>query len=475
MDAIKHATLTFATSAAPFEKDYAGESFGTLEIQMHKTPITKKHIHLLFTIDCSGSMTDECSDKRSKMQHIKHTLENMLRLFHQTPDCDISLYVQTFSNVITPVLNVPNIHSQPLESMLEQIQTIVPTDTTDIGLALSSAKSWIDAFMHDASNTDIVHIFLTDGDITTGIDDFEELLGLVPNGCANLFVGYGVEHDAKLLLHLSQKKPNEYRFIDALEKAGLVYGEIIHGILYKSVENVTIHVENGKIYDFQTNEWRTTLEIGHLLSEQKKTFHIKSSVSTDCKAFLSTPQEESYWFEAHKSPIPVDLTVYLFRQQTQEWLYKARQMSYARYNRVCKMDTQFKASLLAFYTMMMEYAEQHGLANDPLMQMLCDDIHIAYTTLGTHMGVMYTCSRQQSNGMEQAFVCGSHQPSFELGQGSQKYLSPFVSDGVLDLMRCVSSHQAEDVVPMNGVHEDEPKTIHAVATAAAAAALPDHN
>ena len=117
---------------------------------------------------------------------------------------------------------------------------------------------------------DVAHIFLTDGEITDGSQDLHLLKYLVPIDCTNIFIGYGIQHDSLLLAGLAKNKNNEYRFIDALEQAGLVYGEIIHGLFYKAIADVVLETNGCEMYDYSTNTWTTSLEIGNLLSEQKR-------------------------------------------------------------------------------------------------------------------------------------------------------------------------------------------------------------
>jgi hypothetical protein len=68
------------------------ENFGVLELSIPKENVSpsvcrsgevdkgvKKVWDIVFSIDNSGSMSDMCSDNRSKMQHIIHTIKNMIR------------------------------------------------------------------------------------------------------------------------------------------------------------------------------------------------------------------------------------------------------------------------------------------------------------------------------------------------------------------------------------------------------------
>ena len=248
--------------------------FGIFDIKIREEiPINKKHIHLFFTIDGSGSMSDRCADGRSKMEHIHHTLENMLRIFHDNKHIKLSIHIQSFDTKIKTILkDIPNIHDCDLSFLTNQVRRIYPGDSTNIEIALQNAKEEIENYNTANPSHEIVHIFLTDGEITSGSNNLDLLKELVPLNCTNIFIGYGIDHDFELLEYLSTDKGNEYRFIDELEKAGLVYGEVIHGLLYKAIEDVKLKLRDGEIYNFQTNKWVTELEIGNLLSEQLKNF-----------------------------------------------------------------------------------------------------------------------------------------------------------------------------------------------------------
>ncbi len=487
-----------STKECPFEEP--GWKFGIINLKIRsEIPITKKHIHIFFTIDASGSMSDTCADGRTKMQHILYTLENMLRIFYEKSDCNISVHVQSFDTTIYKCIEGnSNIKMENLEDLLEKIKHIRPGDSTNIELALISASETINNYKTNNPANEIVHIFLTDGEITSGSRDYDELKALVPNNCKNIFIGYGMDHDSKLLSILGSGMSNEYRFVDALEKAGLVYGEVIHGILYKAIEDVTITTYKCEIYDYLTNTWVNEISIGNLLSEQKKTYHLRSKEPESCfvtvlgRTIVQTRQfqvldgsiEEQIVCHPTSLLINSDLTKHMFRQRTQELLYESRKMSeklkepefsftpMKKSEEENKQNLEIKAmktKLKEFHKLMMEYMKEHELETDPIMKMLCDDIYIANKTIGTRLGNMFTCARQTSQGRQQIYTCSAvkdddldndlessalwHATTKLMKNSNKKMdneeiddyeiqtqnnLSPYISDTVMTVMREVS-------------------------------------
>lgn len=454
---INNACLQFHGKSIPVPiklfNDTDDYNFGILNINIrNEIPVTNKHIHVVFTIDASGSMNNRCSDGKTKMDHIHHTLSNMLRMFYENSDCNISIHVQSFdTSVQTVISNVSNIHEADLEQLLSLIHKIRPGNETNIEIALKKAIEEIVNYNDKNPEHEIVHLFLTDGEITSGETDYDKLLELVPNKCSNIFIGYGQKHDSELLSYLSQNKGNEYRFIDALDKAGLVYGEVIHGILYKAIEDVSLRTKEGEIYDYATNTWSQCVEIGNLLSDQLKTYHVRSKNMDECsveiygKTIVKTKQFQK--INKYEQQLSVqkfafmedknNLGVYMYRQRTQELLYEARHISsnYRKskiFHSVDKFDeimdtqpntydlreqkTQLKQKFVEFHKNITEYMKTNGLEEDPLMKMLCDDIYITYKTMGTSMGSMYSCARQTSNGRQQSYMCTTIEPELPFGR-----------------------------------------------------------
>ena len=251
------------------------------------------------------------------------------------------------------------------------------------------------------------------------------------------------EHDSHLLYSLGNRKDNEYRFVDALEKAGLVYGEIIHNILYKAISDVTIKTYDCEVYDFQTNTWSDELMIGNLMSEQRKTYHLRSKNPESCyvsvlgKTIIKTKQfqvmsddiEEQLICHSGSSFGATNLVPFMFRQRTQEMLYDVRQLSekiqrqslfgwQTKQAFILEEDidikeqakneiNETKANLNAFRLLMLNFMKDNQIEEDPIMKMLCDDIYITSKTLGTSVGNMFTCARQTSQGRQQTYACSA--------------------------------------------------------------------
>jgi hypothetical protein len=57
--------------------------FGILNLTAVSTPLSDRTQEFVFMVDCSGSMSDGCADGRTKMQHIVHTIKNMLLYFKE--------------------------------------------------------------------------------------------------------------------------------------------------------------------------------------------------------------------------------------------------------------------------------------------------------------------------------------------------------------------------------------------------------
>ena len=92
-----------------------------------------------------------------------------------------------------------------------------------------------------------------------------------------------------------------------------------------------------------------------------------------------------------------NLAKYLYRQKTQELLYKAKESKHRDDNKIVKRE------LNVFFKNIREYMNTNDLQDDKFMKNLCDDICIVYRTIGTHLGAMYNISRLTTQSRQQTY------------------------------------------------------------------------
>jgi uncharacterized protein YegL len=230
--------------------------FGILNLKAATVSLNEEQEYdFIFMVDCSGSMSDRCADGRDKMQHIVHTLKNMITYFKENSGIKCHITVYAFDSKIYKIVERTRISDNNFASIIANVGMITPRDSTNIELALKTVAQITEQIRNDNPHHNIVNIFMTDGQATDGKTEYNFLSGIVNREVANAFIGFGIDHDSVLLNSISEGENSAYYFIDKLENSGLVYGEILHGIIYKLLKQVKIHVENGLLYDFKNNSW----------------------------------------------------------------------------------------------------------------------------------------------------------------------------------------------------------------------------
>ena len=100
-----------------------------------------------------------------------------------------------------------------------------------------------------------IAFMLTDGQATSGERDIKKLIERackIPDTVQLELIGYGADHDFKLLKGIQQARPNTgYRFIAEFEKSAFACSEIIYRLLNRIAKNIKIHVQNGEIYNWK--------------------------------------------------------------------------------------------------------------------------------------------------------------------------------------------------------------------------------
>lgn len=408
---ISEADISKLQNILDFTKTF---DFGVLKVKIADTPMTTQPQLLYFKNDMSGSMQDPCSDGRTKMHHSNHTTSNILRLAAESEGAEIWVQVDAFDDKVDRIIPPQRVTKDNLAQLVNLINKIAPRNCTNLELALHDSKEQIAQFKEQHPEFTVTHIFTTDGQATAGSQDDSYLAECVDPSHSNIFIGFGLDHSAPTLASLSSRKHAAYYFIDKIENGGLVFGEVIHSILYKAVTDITLSTENAEIYDYRTNQWAKTLQIDSLAGDAEKTYHLRipynmqiydvevkisgkipsqpNSRSSLLGTALCIPQLINE--EGAYDPPRLDLSKYIFRQRTQELLYEAQETQPGR------SIKDLKKKMRDFLTIMKTYAENHNLTDDSTIKSLNDDLVIVIRTLGTQYQAMYSVARSNSNGRE---------------------------------------------------------------------------
>jgi len=392
----------------PFPIVSESEDFGILRIKMKKTEITKKNLFILFTIDKTGSM-DEYVKNSTKMQYLKQTFKNML-YYLSKQELEIYIRVQSFNTDVDVDIENIKITKENVSELCTKIMNIQAESSTNIELALETAKKTLNDYSIENPEHEIAHIFMTDGHPTIGESNIEKLSKLVDNRFYNIFVGYGLDHNGHLMKKISKHPNADYQFVDDMENTGLVYGESIHQLLYPAIKELEIRVDDGLIYDWETNEWKDKLYINVLVSETEKIYQVKKNKIDimEIDLYGKTPFQTERQLIETINQLPdlvdldtnqikeVDLTKYIYRQKVQEILYKANNLLFGQIY-------ELKITMKDLFRKMRGYMRENNLLNDPFMKLLCDDISVTYQNMGLTNGLPFTYNRQTSQGRQRSY------------------------------------------------------------------------
>jgi hypothetical protein len=402
--------ITLPDNCLPF----TGAKFGLLNLQAVACEPSDINHELVLVIDNSGSMGDECpgDNDKTQMDQAIHTLKNIVGYLEENQNIKANVTIFKFDDKFIKVVDRTNITEDNYKSIEQKINKIRPTGGTDIGLALRNIQCYINELKTSYPTHQISHIFLTDGAVTEGETKPNILKQLVVKDVYNYFIGYGSNHDAKLLGILSDFEKSSYHYVDAIEKAGFVFGEILHSITHKLLYNCEIVVEHGVIYNYNSNLYTNRLFIGDIVGESNKVYHLFTDTPSTCYVHLKTVEPlEIHIFQETEHEL--NFVNYAFRHRTLTLLGEVKQCQekyessprfgnegYFSYGNIsdCKMK------MAKLFDEMLKYMEDNNDKQNKFIKMLCDDIHISQKTLGTRYGRMCISSRQTSQGTQRIYT-----------------------------------------------------------------------
>lgn len=439
-------TFCFETRDIDTEKipiPFENAKFGILNFAAVTASETTSELEFLFIIDCSGSMSDKCSDGRTKMQHIIHTLKNMIIFLHEHANVKANITINAFDTNIYKIVERTKITDDNFNDIIKKVEKIQPRASTNIENALRKSAQEIQYLKSQFPTHIVNHVFMTDGEATDGSTNIEFLKGLVLDDTMNAFIGFGIEHDATLLNAVGRVGKSSYHFVDKLESAGFIYGEILHSIIYKLLTNAEINLKNGLIYDYQTNTWINKLFIGDIISEANKTYNIISNNVDEFSAEIKGTFDDLVVLYPSTHIEDTDLTIHIFRQRTLQIMAdvneycKLKRQAGDRYNpimdytfapiddvniyeEISARKTELKKKLIEFMNEMKKYMAENNLMDDKFMKNLCDDVFICFRTFDTKYADMYCTARQTSQGSQRQYTVSNTDDLYE--ENSQNIL-----------------------------------------------------
>lgn len=415
------------------------EIYASCVIHTDSIAIPSHPILFHFMVDVSGSMSDATENGRTKMQLIIHTLTNMINYFAENTQ-NISIQVKGFDDTIHRCIDLVKVDEGNVHKLVANLTKLRPMQMTNIGLALHTMKSDIEAI---ASTSEIAYrqvgIFLTDGDPTAGETHIDVLGHIIPSSVPFHFIALGKQHNPYLMHHLGHRTQytNNW-FINDLEQTGNVYGEIIYNELHRVAENVSLEVRGGRIYEYYTNQFVTHLQLGSIYADTEKHYHILAE-NDQCVVYLRGSycgDNASNAFEVIVSEIP---PLYTQKQQencvefqhcqpffhTIQYYRLGAQMHMAK-SRILYLDTtigKYKLEVEEKFDMfqqldgrhrrpkstekakiylsdMEKFMERFDLNENEYMKSLCDDIRVLIHTAGSAAQIKYCALREDIQGQE---------------------------------------------------------------------------
>ena len=291
-------------------------NYGTIDLKaITQSALSLNNLVLGFSVDRSGSMEIVSKDGKTLLQHAQCVIINIARylmdVHKKNPDTRFAIKVVYFDNTLDemPLFKINWGRTDNLDEFIENITNFNPRGGTNIQKPLEYFKEY-GLFNTDGNQ---YHILLTDGFPNDGYTSATDLQNSLPN-CNNMFVGFGPDHAVDLLTSLSNNSNGDYNFVNSAENAGMLYGELLHGILYNVASDITIKMKGGKLYNYKTKTWDSKLSFKNFATEHTQTLVFQSkwnSVEPHLFELHYTDyqgQKLSHYFSSNQSSINYNTT-----------------------------------------------------------------------------------------------------------------------------------------------------------------------
>ena len=402
-------------------------NFGTIILKTDDSEIPDAVYHIILSSDFSGSMGNSVSDGKTALEHSKIVIRNILTHL-ATLDVVVYLTFRLFDHDGIVICEQKKITPTSVREIMDQLNPIMPRGSTNIKQACAYAKG---KAMANARNS---HILLTDGcpysDSTWTIGQGVLNTGGTKAAAAkamadhiytempdmdNYLIGLGPGVNSDLLNSLNNR-PNGrgYHFVDNVELAGMVYGEITYEIFHDSARDVSLQVaDDCQLYDWRTNTWCNQVTVGNISAGKEHRVSVRipwdaEDIRVTCK-YLQEDDNVTDELVCQDYKRDEECTVGDRDVETDKWRWRQKTLALLYQSNNLTSDL-VELALGTLQTNMRSWMAEKDLVADPFMLQLCMDITNTLADLRiplTAATAIYRSARLTSQGRQRAFRVGA--------------------------------------------------------------------
>ena len=433
------------------ETDGSARHFGFLKLTTSAFPEGHKkrgnyRVHI--ALDVSSSMREE-----NRLGLAKETTAKMVEFLasasKENPELQFWFTLTTFSTEARVVINNSKVSEDTVRLIISTVQQIRLENSTSFEASFKLDREIMEqqaAADQEAGNTvTTLHIVMTDGEVTAGNKDENDLKGMLCNDVEHVFIGYGAGHKAACLMNLaSVNEKSSYLFLDHPTKMGAMFAQIFCPHLFTSISDVEIELTGAKFLDIESGNEVETLFVKRIAADTTKTFHLLTDPRVDAvhyadgdedrhrvkeiyvrmqyRSFDNADLDEPPNFPFCKQFSVVSATTHSLdvQKERKRWavlvlmkdakeLKKSEQtfhqmMATSHWSERDPKQNGFKEEKDALIRRatelkdeIKEFAEQNGIADDEMLKDLTTDLVICICAIPSHEhGLMYINSRFRS-------------------------------------------------------------------------------
>ena len=430
------------------ETDGSARHFGFFKLTTSAFPEGHKkrgdyRVHI--ALDVSTSMREENRLGLAKDTTVK-MVEFLASTSKENPELNFWLTLTTFSTGARIVINNSKVSEDTVNLIISAVQQIRTENSTNFEASFKLDREIMEkqaAADQEAGNTvTTLHIVMTDGEVTAGNNNEDELKGMLCNNVEHVFIGYGAGHKAACLMNLaSVNEKSSYLFLDHPTKMGAMFAQIFCPHLFTSISDVEIELTGAKFLDVESGLEVETLFVKRIAADTTKTFHLMTDPRVDAvhyadgdedrhrvkelyvrmqfRSFDNADLDEPPNFPFCKPFSVVSATTHSLdvQKERKRWAVlvlmkdakelKNREQAHQQHQ--IQTRSWFDASLFKeerdslihrateLKDEIKEFAEQNGIADDEMLKDLTTDLVICICAIPSHEhGLMYINSRFRS-------------------------------------------------------------------------------